>query len=120
MPRQGQTTAQARREERQEDMRNRIRDSNLLTDIIDNIDKMQALADITEAPKESEDGTKERDPVSQVNALQMVNNQRFKLLAKVLPDLKFTEVSAGEGLKVLHFDYTGFDPEAPNRDIGGD
>jgi hypothetical protein len=84
---------------RSEDLRDRIRGSGCLTKIIDNIEKMQVLADTV---TQSEDEI----PIStRINNLQMTNNQWFKLLDKVLPTLK--EVAVEGELKVFALEMTG-------------
>ena len=86
---------------RTEDLRERIRNSGALTKVIDNISKMQVLADMTTQPEDEL-------PIStRINNLQMTNNQWFKLLDKVLPTLK--EVAVEGDLKVVAIDLTGID-----------
>jgi exoribonuclease II len=99
MARSGHTRREEMRAIRSEDLRDRIRNSGCLVKIIDNIEKMQILADTV---TQSEDEL----PIStRINNLQMTNNQWFKLLDKVLPTLK--EVAVEGELKVFALEMTG-------------
>ncbi len=84
MPTNGQSRRDAMRENRHEDMRERIKNSTVLNDVVESIDKMAELA------KEMRGGESPNLNVitSKINALQMVNNQRWKLIDKVLPTPK--------------------------------
>jgi hypothetical protein len=86
------------REIRAEDMKERIRGSTLLTDVFNNIGKMQTLADEMEGGEESN----LHESTSKINALQMTNNQRFKLLDKVLPTPK--EIDARVSATEMSYD----------------
>lgn len=66
---------------REEDLRARIRNSGHLTEVNKNIDKMQQLASKMRGGEKGNLG----DTIAKINALQMVNNQRWKALDKVLP-----------------------------------
>lgn len=99
MPKAGANRRDEMRAIRSEDLRDRIRGSGCLTKIIDNIGKMQVLAEMVN-PDENE------IPIStRINNLQMTNNQWFKLLDKVLPTLK--EVAVEGELKVFALEMTG-------------
>ena len=107
MSNRGKTVAQRNKAIRQEDLRERIRNSNLLTDILDNVAKMQSLA-------EDMDGDSANLHIQQINGYQMSNNQRLKLLNKVLPDLKAIEVEGDIGLQVVEVSRIGM--EEPRDD----
>ena len=97
------SSGRSRRDEnktiRAEDLRERIRNSGCLTKVLDNIDKMQSLANLW-------DGDDHEVPIpTRINNLQMVNNQLHKLLDKVLPTQK--EVTLEGDLKLVAIDMTG-------------
>ena len=106
------SSGRSRRDEnktiRAEDLRERIRNSGCLTKVLDNIDKMQTLADLW-------DGDDHEVPIpTRINNLQMTNNQLFKLLDKVLPTMK--EVMIEGDLKVVAIDLTGIDDDDDGDD----
>ena len=103
MPASGHTRRDENKLIRSEDLRERIRNSGTLTKVLDNIEKMQVLADMVD-PDEHE------IPITgRINNLQMVNNQLHKLLDKVLPIQK--EVSLEGELKLVVIELTGIDDD---------
>jgi predicted GTPase len=107
----GVTRREENRAIRAEDMRERIRNSGMLTRVIDNIDKMQKLADQWD-PEDAQSATQ------QINALQMTNNQAHKLLDKVLPIQK--ELAVEGELKIVAIDMIGIHEEAYEEDLEHD
>lgn len=80
-------------------MRERIKNSNLLTDLIGSIDKIGDL--------NPDDDTHS----NQLAGIKAQNDVRLKLLNKVLPELKATELDISGGLKLVAIDMTGIDPD---------
>lgn len=101
------SSGRSRRDEnrsiRAEDLRERIRNSGCLTKLLDNLDKMQVLAEMAN-PDDNE-----LTITGRINNLQMVNNQYFKLLDKVMPHQK--EIALEADLKLVAIDMTGISDE---------
>jgi phage FluMu protein Com len=86
MPRRGQTTKQARREERQEDLRELLTTQGHLQHVVKICEELNDLT----APMEALDVTRK----------SKVIETKLKLINKYLPDLKNVEI-AGDGGKEL-------------------
>lgn len=90
------------RELREEDLRERIRGSGVLNQILDTIEEMREL-------DHDEEGA-----AFNLNKLSIVNANRFKLLAKICPDLKAQDLNVSGNLKVVAIDMTGLPSEEPD------
>jgi len=95
------------REIRQKDLRQRIADSNILTDVFDLTDKLSALGTDTEGEPNA----------ARVGALRASADIKMKLMNKVLPDLKAQEIAISGNLPVIEVKMTGF-KKAKNADSG--
>ena len=109
MPKSGQTVAEANRQIRQEDLRERITASGLLTHALNNIGEMQDLARPDRPVKEEDE--------FRLKALTAATDRQLKLLNKLVPDARELEIkSSGEVPVVMVLDYTGMDnPEVPDE-----
>lgn len=85
MPKQGQTTAEARRDLNREEIRLKLQAGGYIQYVIDSIDKLKAL-------KPSQPDT----PVA-ITQQKAVIDSYLKLINKYLPDLKSTEISGPGG-----------------------
>ena len=108
MPASGVSRREENKAIREEDWRERIRGSGALTQVIDNIGKMQVLADMSEIPKAVSEASDYIAPSTQIHNLQMTNNQSWKLIDKVLPDLKAMEIGISDRSEHMELDYEGF------------
>ena len=107
--------AVAMRAERQEDMRERIKNTGLLNQIIDSVDEMDEIRQsvVGETRKTDEDGKETvesgnmAESWTKINMIQAINKTRLALLNKVLPDLKHVEMDGELGVKVVEINRTG-------------
>ncbi len=115
MPKTGQTPAEATRQIRQEDLRERISGAHLLNHALDNIGKMQDLASNDHIPDDQDE--------FRLKALTAACDRQLKLLNKLVPDARELEIKTnGEVPVVMVLDYTGMNnPEVPDeREIDGE
>lgn len=93
----GTKTADIRRKERQEEMREKLRGYGLLQKILDDVEKSQQVTTDQEM----------------LNKIKFATETRLKLLNKILPDEKFIEMSASVegGVTIRIVDLTGTDDE---------
>jgi len=89
----GTKTSDIRRQERQDEMREKLRGYGLIQQIVDAIDKSQGV----ECDKEM------------LDKLKFATETRLKLLNKILPDEKYVEISGTleTGVTVRVIDLTG-------------
>jgi len=85
MPKQGQTTKQARRAERQEDHRKWLSEKCTLQHLFDNLIKIEGLDASAETFS------------NDLNKYKEANAQRIKLMGFYLPLLKSTELTGPDG-----------------------
>lgn len=97
MPKQGQTTAQARRAARQEDNREQIAQQGHINKVIDNIVEIEGLDFFKKGDDQQIDYKMCQANKFRMDALKTANEQRLKLVNKYLPDLKSTELTAEGG-----------------------
>ncbi len=102
MPKQGQTTKQARRAERQEETRELIASQGHIRKVIDNIEQIEALDFLQKGDDDQIDYKLCQANKFRLDALKTANEQRLKLVNKYCPDLKNTEITgeAGGALQV--------------------
>ena len=97
MPKQGQTTKQARRAERQEDHRANLAEQNHIKHVVDNVIKIESLT----VDSKGDDGEVDYKDLQlnqfKLSQLKTASELRLKLINKYLPDLKNTEVTAEGG-----------------------
>jgi len=100
----GKSIAVRNREIRQAEMRRKIVEFGCLGKVLANLTKMQTLQTSMKGGPDSNLG----EVTSKINALQMTNSGYFKLIHKVLPDLKLTELDlSDEASKVLILNLMG-------------
>ena len=94
MPKQGQTTKQARRAERQEDLRALLAEQGHLQHVIEICDELNTLTNILE--------------VTDINRKKIVIDTKMKLINKFLPDIKNVEIAndGGGELTIKLVDFT--------------
>ena len=97
MPKQGQTTKQARRAERQEDHRAQLAEQDHIQHAVDNIIKIEGLSVATKGDDEEVDYKDLQLNQFKLNQLKTAVDLRLKLVNKYLPDLKNTEITAEGG-----------------------
>lgn len=113
--------AEAMKAERQEDMREKLRNAGLIEQAIESIEKMEKIQAEMRDSTRDEDGEEVasniNDCLGKIKAVEITNNQRLKLINKILPDLKHTEVDGNLGLKVLEINRTGMHDESDDEDL---
>jgi len=97
--------------DRQEDMREKIRNANLLDQMIDSIGEMESIRESVRGETKTEDGEtipgNMAESWTKINMIQAINKTRLSLVNKTLADLKHVEVEGGLNLKVVEIDRTG-------------
>ena len=103
MPKQGQTTKQARKAERQEDHRKWLSEKCTFQHLFDNLTKIEGLDPASETF------------VNSLNKYKEANAQRIKLIGFYLPLLKQTELTGPDGgaLQIADVSFT-FNPVDEN------
>ena len=98
MPASGQSRRDVMRGLRQEDLREKISKANLLRDALDSVKLIEAL-DPTQDVYQNE-----------LSKIKAQNEVRFKLLNKILPELKASELNMTGNLKLVAIDMVGLEP----------
>lgn len=104
--------AQKLKEERADDIRDKIRMAGHMQHIHENINEMERISTgITAGEWDGEKmaftGGNIQESLAKISSLDAATKHRWKAIGKIIPDLKSTDVNVAGELKVVAIDMTG-------------